>query len=148
MGNGQLSAGSYKRLSYLFAILAIVFFLVGLWKFIRHFNFIGTSEKVDAVVVEVYDRLTFDSNSDHLGHERTVYATYVTYTYQGQTYEHVRLEGYSDEYEGSELEIYVDRDNPVDARLPGNNLYQACVMMIMLPIFWMVARALKKQAVY
>lgn len=151
MGKGQLSAGSYKRLSYLFVILAIVFFLVGLWKFIRYFSFISTSEKVDAVVVEVDESITSDYSRPHSHisyNERTVYATYVTYTYQVQTYEHVRLEGYSNEYEGSGLEVYVDRDNPVDARLPGNNLYQACVMMIMLPIFGMVARGLKKQGVY
>lgn len=80
--------------------------------------------------------------------QRTIYDIYVTYTYQGQTYEHVRLDGYDVVYEGSELEVYVDRDNPADARLPGNNLYQACVMMIMLPIWGIVARWFKKQEAY
>ena len=141
MEKGQLNAGSYKRLSYLFGILAIVFFLVGLWKFISYFRFIGTSEKVDAVVAEVDDSITgIDEDT-----ERTIYAIYVTYTYQGKTYENVRLDGYDVVYEGSELEVYVDRDDPADARLPGNNLYQACVMMIMLPVFGIVARWFKKQ---
>ena len=145
MGKGQLNAGSYKRLLYLFGILAIVFFLVGLWKFIGYFRFIGTSQKVDAVVVEVDDSFMHEGHGvdDHV--ERTIYAIYVTYTYQGKTYENVRLDGYDGVYEGSELEVYVDKNDPADARLPGNNLYQACVMMIMLPIFGIVARWFKKQ---
>ncbi|MDE5966058.1 MAG: DUF3592 domain-containing protein [Lachnospiraceae bacterium] len=148
MGKGQLDAGSYKRLSYWFVILAVVFFLVGLWKFISYCSFIGTCEKVDAVVVEVYDRFTYEGHGVGNHRVRTIYEIYVTYTYQGQTYNHVTLDGYDVVYEGDELEVYVDRDNPVDARLPGNNLYQACVMMIMMPIWLIVARCLKKQAVY
>lgn len=146
MKKEQSNAGSYKIYSFLFAILAIVFFLIGLWKLISYFNYIGTCEKVDAIVAEVHDNYTFDSNSINNARERTIYAIYVTYTYQGLTYENVRLDGYDSVYEGSKLEIYVDRNDPSDARLPGNNLYQACVMIIMLPVFGIIARWFKKNS--
>lgn len=143
----QLSAEAYKRLSWLFIVLAIVFFLVGLQKLISYIRFTGAGEKVDAVVVEVDDGITGVRDESFIDYnERTLYTIYVTYTYQGQTYEHIRLDGYDIVYEGSELEIYVDKNDPMDARLPGNNLYQACVMMIMLPVFGTVAGWLRKNS--
>lgn len=140
----QLSKGSNKILSWLFIVLGIVFFLVGLQKFISYIRFTG--EKVDAVVVEVDETITHKLDDDVLfdRYERTIYATYVTYTYQGQTYEHIRLDGYDTAYEGTELEVYVNKNDPMDVRLPGNNLYQACVMMIMLPVFGTVAKWCRK----
>lgn len=142
----QLSARSYKRLSWLFIILAIVFFLTGLWKFIEYISFIEACEKVDAVVVEVHDHISIEGDGIHDYHERTIFAIYVTYTYREQTYEHIELDGYDVVYEGDELEVYVNKNNPMDVRLPGNNLYQACVMMIMLPVFGTVAKWLKKNS--
>ena len=142
----QLSPESYRRLSWLFMVLAIVFFLVGLWKLISYVRFTGVSEKVDAVVVEVDDHITSEWDGNHEFSDRTIYAIYVDYTYRGQTYEHVRLDGHSVVYEGSELEVYVNRNEPMDARLPGNNLYQGVVMMLMLPVFGTVAGWLKKNS--
>lgn len=142
----QLNAGSYKRLSWLFMVLAVVFFLTGLWKFISYVRFTGVSEKVDAVVSEVDDSITSEYDGIHESSERTIYAIYVDYTYKGQTYEHIRLDGYDVVYEGSELEVYVNKNDPMDARLPGNNLYQACVMMLMLPVFGTVAGWLKRNS--
>lgn len=141
----QLNAGSYKRLSWLFIVLAIVFFLTGFQKFISYIRFTG--EKVDAVVVEADETITHKLDGSFIDdYERTIYATYVTYTYQGQTYEHIWLDGYDGAYEGTELEVYVNKNDPMDVRLPGNNLYQACVMMLMLPVFGTVAGWLRKNS--
>lgn len=78
-------------------------------------------------------------------YERTIYAIYVTYTYQGKTYEQIEIDGYDVVWEGSELEIYVNKNFPTDLRLPRNNLYQSIIMMLMLAVFGLVIILLRKR---
>ena len=126
-------------------------FLTGLWKFINYLQFIGKCEKVDAIVEEVHDRVTHKRETHHgngvvYRHGRTIYAIYVTYSYQGKTYEHIQIDGYDVVWKGSELEIYVNKNSPTDVRLPENNLYQSIIMTLMLPVFGLVSILLKKSS--
>jgi len=141
-----MSEGSYKRLSVLFAFLGVVFFAVGAWKLVSYIRFIGGGEPVNAVVVEVDEAVTNEWDGNFERSHTTTYAIYVTYTYKGKTYEHIRLDGFDNVYEGSDLKVYVSPDDPTDARLPGNNLYQSIVMMVLLPIFIFISRQMMKSA--
>lgn len=139
-GKYQMTSGSCKRYSVLFVILAAAFFVMGLWKLVGVIRFVGVGEKITAVVESVDEKTASRGPRGHSHETAIIYAIYVDYTYQGQTYQYVQLDGYDAAYEGKELEVSVNKNNPLDVRLPGNNLYQAVFMILMLPVLGAVAR--------
>lgn len=125
-----------NRLPFLFITMGVVFFVTGILKLSAYMEFREKCKPTDAVVVEIDESTTYEWDGNFSRRHTTIYALYVTYTYEGKTYEHIRLDGIeSDTYEGGKLKVWVNIEDPTDARLPGNNLYQSIVMMLLMPVF-------------
>lgn len=94
-----------KMIFGLFAALGIIFIIVGiLWLAIGS-RFKKNAVEVSAVIQEIEQYRDSDGDLSH--------RVYVSYSYNEQNYENVRLNEYSSNmYEGKEIEIMIDPNNP------------------------------------
>ena len=121
-----------------FIILGSIFFLIGIVQIILGVVFLKTTDdqddyvKIKAVISEiVVDR---DSDGD------TDYDVFVDYTYDGVTYGKKPFNMYSSSmYEGKEIDILCDPDNPEKITYEGSHLLPAIIMFVMGGIFSLVA---------
>lgn len=87
----------------IFAIVGVVFVIIGLVVFETIFNYENK--------VETIGTITKISSYRNTNHDRTS-EVYVSYTVEGKKYES-KLNSYSSSfYEGKEIDIYYDKDNP------------------------------------
>ena len=87
----------------IFAIIGVVFVIIGLVVFGTIFNYENK--------VETIGTITEISSYRKTNHDRT-YEVYVSYTVEGKKYES-KLNSYSSSfYEGKKIDIYYDKDNP------------------------------------
>ena len=85
------------------ASIGAIFVIIGLVVFGSVFNY---ENKVDSVGT-ITEILSYRSTNHNINHE-----VYVSYTVEGKEYKS-RLNGYfADFYEGKEIDIYYDKDNP------------------------------------
>ena len=87
----------------IFASIGAIFVIIGLVVFGSVFNY---ENKVDSVGT-ITEILSYRSTNHNINHE-----VYVSYTVEGKEYKS-RLNSYSSSfYEGKEIDIYYDKDNP------------------------------------
>ncbi len=94
-----------KMIFGLFAALGIIFIIVGILWFAIGSRFKKSAVEVSAVIQEIEQYRDSDGDLSH--------RVYVSYSYNEQNYENVRLNEYSSNmYEGKEIEIMIDPNNP------------------------------------
>ncbi len=87
----------------IFASIGVIFVIIGLVVFGNIFNY---ANKVDTIGI-ITEISSYRSTNNNRNHD-----VYVSYTVEGEKYES-RLNGYfSSFYEGKEINIYYDKDNP------------------------------------
>ena len=90
----------------LFAVIGFIFILVGIFWAISGSRFMQNAVEVSAVISEIESYRNSDGDLNH--------RVYVSYSYGGQRYEDIRLNEYSSGmYEGKEIKVMLDPDNPV-----------------------------------
>lgn len=89
----------------IFALIGIVFVCIGIFLTVSGSKFRQNAVKVSAVISEIESYRDSDGEVWH--------RIYVNYYYGGEKYENVRLNEYSSNmYEGKEIKIMLDPDNP------------------------------------
>ena len=89
----------------LFAVIGFIFIIVGIIWLVSGRKFVQSAVKVSAVISEIESYRDSDENVN--------YRVYVNYSYGGQRYEDIRLNEYSSSmYEGKEIQVMLDPDNP------------------------------------
>ena len=89
----------------LFAVIGFIFIIVGIIWLVSGRRFVQSAVKVSAVISEIESYRDSDENVN--------YRVYVNYSYGGQRYEDIRLNEYSSSmYEGKEIQVMLDPDNP------------------------------------
>lgn len=93
----------------IFASIGAIFVVIGLVTFRNVFNY---SNKVDTVGTITEISSDRNTNYNRNTNRNRNYKVYVSYTVEGEEYESI-LNSYSSSfYEGKEIEIYYDKDNP------------------------------------
>ncbi len=88
-----------------FALVGIIFVIVGVVLLISGMQFRKTAVEVTAVITKIDSYRDFDGEMN--------YDVYVDYSYDGNTYSKVRLNEYnSSMYEGKEISLFIDPDVP------------------------------------
>lgn len=95
-----------------FVVVGAIALAAGIFLYVQSLRDFAAGEKVTATIDSVY---TYDSYN-HSG-SRTTRETrsdvYVSYEYKGQQYDHIRLsDTSSDMYEGQQIELLINPDNP------------------------------------
>lgn len=91
--------------SCIFALVGVIFLMVGVFIGLSNEKFKENADEVTAIITSIESYRDSDGDRD--------YDVYVEYSYGGQYYQDKRLNMYSSSmYEGKEIEILVDRDNP------------------------------------
>lgn len=87
----------------IFAIMGVIFVIIGLIVCKNVYNYDDKVETV-GIITEISSYLDYDNERN--------YTVYVSYTVEGEKYESI-LNGYSASfYEGKEIKIYYDKDDP------------------------------------
>ena len=99
-----MSGNRVENLAWLiFTIVGTVFVAIGIILFGSVFNYTNKIETT-GIITEIWSSRDSDNNRNH--------KVYVSYVAEGNEYEST-LNGYSSSfYEGKEIEIYYDKDNP------------------------------------
>ncbi len=103
-----------KNLTWIiFTSIGAIFVIIGLFVFVNIFNY---ENKVDTIGT-ITEISSYGGTNRNRNHE-----VYVAYTVEGKQYES-RLNGYSSSfYEGKEIKIYYDKDNPNKIGMKSLNL--------------------------
>lgn len=118
-----------KKYEKILILVPNVFFIAGVCMFIWGIGWLISALQFKATAVEVPGEITrIDSAYDDDGDEH--YSVFVSYEYNGERYEDVRINSYSSSmYEGKEITLYCDPDKP--------RHIQAKSMLYFPPIFLM-----------
>jgi len=91
--------------SCIFAFIGVIFLMVGIFIGLSNEKFKENADEVVAVITSIESYRDSDGDRE--------YDVYVDYSYGGQYYQNKKLNMYSSSmYEGKEIDILVDRDNP------------------------------------
>ncbi len=99
-------------IGFLFFIIGIIFFAVGSSILISGNSFMKNAEKTTAEISEID---SYYSGSSRLGSKKHYNVT-VEYVVDGEVYERTLNEYNSGMYEGKEIEIYYNPDNPSEIK--------------------------------
>lgn len=89
----------------LFAVIGFIFIIAGIFWAVSGRRFVQSAVEVSAVISEIESYRDSDGDTEH--------RVYVSFSYGGQRYEDVRLNEYSSGmYEGKEIKVMLDPDNP------------------------------------
>lgn len=101
-----------KKYEKILIFVPSVFFIAGICMFIWGIGWLISASQFKATAVEVPGEITrIDSAYDDDGDEH--YSVFVSYEYNGERYENVRINSYSSSmYEGKEILLYCDPDKP------------------------------------
>lgn len=105
-------AHSRNRHSFSLKLFFTVFALAGVGMLVGGIIFMQKSRRFQAIAVEVTGTVVSIETSRHADGD-TSHSVQVSYDYNGQAYEHVRLGYYnSSMYEGMDISLLIDPDNP------------------------------------
>ncbi len=117
-------------------IVGIVFSLVPVIIIIIFASiYISNSKKIDEYdeVTGFISIITTETERDSDGDTRVSHTAYVTYIYEGQSYEDIRLSTYtSDMHKGDRISIYVNPDDPYDITVEMSKVF------LIIPIIFTV----------
>lgn len=113
------------RNNMIFMNLIIIFFIfIVSFIFISNFKAQFYSDKITATITNIL------SDGDDS------YNVYVDYTYEGLEYNDILLNSYNSEmHVGNSIELYVNRDNPLDIKVVSNTLIYGIILAILLVVF-------------
>lgn len=104
----------------IFAFVGVLFAIIAVIVGITSVKYFKTAESIKA---KIYD---IETSRDHDGD--TTHSVYVSYYYDGEYYQRVKLNSYSSSmYIGKEITVYVDPDNPWDVRMKGSTVILVAV---------------------
>ncbi|MBQ3544837.1 MAG: DUF3592 domain-containing protein [Lachnospiraceae bacterium] len=121
-----------------FIILGSIFLLIGIGQIVMGFFFLKFGEKTDDYVKikAVISEIVVDRDSDG----DTDYEVFVDYTYDGVTYGKKPFNMYSSSmYEGKEIDILCDPDNPEKITYEGSHMLPSIILFILGGVFSLVA---------
>ncbi|MGN1481156.1 DUF3592 domain-containing protein [Porcipelethomonas sp.] len=111
-----------KSVKKIFIILGILFFTIGIIFVIiggvvlaRNISFMSSAKKTNAEIISINADSYRKDNRDY-----TSYDVWIEYTVDGDILEEKLNEYNSYMYEGKEIEVYYDPDNPSDVRMESN----------------------------
>ena len=94
-----------NALKVIFAIVGFAFMIGGLFWFMHQKSIVETGEVIKAVISNIDSYRDSDGDTEH--------HAYVDYSYGGEEYSKVKMSEYSSNmYEGKEIEVYINPDNP------------------------------------
>ena len=105
-------------IGFLFFIIGIIFFAAGSAILISGNSFMKNAEKTTAEISEID---SYYSGSSRLGSKKH-YNVIVEYVVDGEVYERTLNEYNSGMYEGKEIEIYYNPDNPSEIKTGSKNI--------------------------
>ena len=118
----------------IFAIIGEAFVIAGIINYINTKEFVSKAALVEAKVSRI------ESDIDDEGD--TEYTAYVTYTYEETKYKNVMLSEYNSSlYEGKDLELYLDKENPTNVRIK-SVIYLFAIVFIGFGILFLLMSAL------
>lgn len=115
----------------IFGIVGVILIIACICMTVSGIKFEKKSEEITGTIA--YIEKYYDS--DHDRHFRV----YVNYEYQGQEYKHVHLNSYSSSmYEGKEITLKVDPENPGRVKTPHSDLFACIILGIMGVVFSLI----------
>lgn len=101
-----------RKYEKMMILVPSIFLIAGICMFIWGIGWLVSALQFKATAVEVPGKITrIDSAYDDDGDEH--YSVFVSYEYNGERYENVRINSYSSSmYEGKEIVLYCDPDKP------------------------------------
>ena len=99
----------------IFALVGTIIIIVGIITNVKTSQFKESAVEVNGVIEDI----VIEEHTDE-----TDYDVYVSYEYDGEYYEDVHLDFYSSSmYEGQEIDLLIDPDNPTDVHTNDGDLF-------------------------
>lgn len=131
----------------IFAVIGIAVILCAVWVFVRGMQFRKTAVSVTAKIEDINTSYDNDGDAHH--------QVFVTYTFEGQTYEKVSLNEYSSNmYVGKSIDLLCDPKNPGRVETNSNFYIVVIVLSIMgivsfcvgaIPLCFSIKKILQKK---
>ncbi|MBQ3515035.1 MAG: DUF3592 domain-containing protein [Lachnospiraceae bacterium] len=114
----------------IFGFVGIVILFVGFYQLIKTTTFNKTAVSTTATITDIK---VYDSGDD------TEHQVFVSYEFEGQTYENIQLNGYSSTmHEGKEITVYLDPDSPTDVRIKSMEVLATIMLFFMGILFFLI----------
>lgn len=127
-----------KKYEKIMLLVPNVFFIAGVCMFIWGIGWLISATQFKATAVKVPGEITrIDSAYDDDGDEH--FSVFVSYEYNGERYEDVRINSYSNSmYEGKEISLYCDPDKPRHVQVSSMLYFPPIFLLAMGSIFALV----------
>lgn len=117
-----------KVLYGIFAVVGIILLISSVIVFIFNQRFISEAQEISGVIETIEAYRSSDGDINH--------RVYVSYVYGGKQYNNVRVSFYSSNmYEGKEITLYCDPENPGKVMVKGSGLFATIMFVAMGIIF-------------
>lgn len=117
-----------KVINGIFAVIGIILLISSVIVFIYNQRFISEAEEISGIVERIEAYRNSDGDINH--------RVYVSYAYGGKQYDNVRVNFYSSNmYEGKEITLYCDPENPGKVIVKGSDLFAVIILAAMGIIF-------------
>lgn len=111
-----------------FAVSGIIMLITSFWQLAEGIRFQKKAVEVTGKIVDIVSYKASDGDMS--------YAVYVTYTYEGKTYEKIRLGGYSSSmFVGKSISLLCDPENPDKVQTASDLWVVVIVLMLMGIVF-------------